>query len=295
MRLLKSKPRTGDAVFCEEPVPGEFATQADIPDGPDDSTFPVRSSSMSSYFWISGKLPAWTIQVSANITGVDRKMRVNGRIRSWNDQKGFGFIEPGDSGKQVFIHVSAFSNRNRKPTTGDLVTYALSTDGHGRPCAVKATLPGDILPKRAERSGKALAVFGAILFLCVIGISVAASKLPPVILGFYLVASLITFIIYAMDKSAAKRGARRIPESTLHWLSLIGGWPGGLIAQQTLRHKSKKQSFRSVFCITVVLNVCALAWMFTPEGLGIVKSWIGDGQSLNGSEQRATIEWAEPR
>jgi len=216
-------------------------------------------------------------------------------MRSWNDQKGFGFIEPDDSGKQVFVHISAFSNRNRKPSTGDLVTYALSTDGQGRPCAVKAILPGDILPKRAKRSGKALAVFGAILFLFVIGISAVLSKLPLGILGLYLVASLITFIIYAMDKSAAKLGTRRIPENTLHWLSLIGGWPGGLIAQQTLRHKSKKQSFRTVFWITVVLNVCALAWMFTPEGLGIVQSWIGDGQSLTGSGQPATIEWAEPR
>ena len=222
-------------------------------------------------------------------------MRVKGRIRSWNDQKGFGFIEPDESGKQVFIHISAFSNRNRKPATGELVTYALATDGQGRPCAVKATLPGDILPKRAKGIGKALAVIGAILFLCVIGVSVAASKLPPAILGLYLVASLITFIMYAVDKSAAKRGARRTPESTLHWLSLIGGWPGGVIAQQTLRHKSKKKSFRTVFWMTVVLNVCALFWMFTPEGLEMVQSWIGGGHSVSGPGQPATIEWAAPR
>lgn len=222
-------------------------------------------------------------------------MRVKGRIRSWNDQKGFGFIEPDHSSKQVFIHVSAFSNRHRKPTTGELVTYALSTDREGRPCAARATLPGDTLPKRAKRSGKALAVFGAILFLCVIGISVVASKLPPVILGLYLIASFITFKKYAMDKSAAKRGARRTPESTLHWLSLIGGWPGGLIAQQTLRHKSKKQSFRSVFWITVVLNVGLLIWIFIPGGLGIVQSWIGGGHSVSGPGKPATIEWAEPR
>jgi len=98
--------------------------------------------------------------------------------------------------------------------------------------------------------------------------------------------------MYAVDKSAAKRGARRTSENTLHWLSFIGGWPGGLIAQQTLRHKSKKRSFRLVFWMTVVLNLGAFVWMFTPEGLDLVQSWIGGGHSVIGSVQPATIEWA---
>ena len=42
---------------------------------------------------------------------------------------------------------------------------------------------------------------------------------------------------------------------TLHGLSLIGGWPGALIAQQVLRHKSRKEEFRFVFWLTVVINV----------------------------------------
>lgn len=75
-----------------------------------------------------------------------------------------------------------------------------------------------------------------------------------------MVLSLLTFIIYALDKSAAKNGAWRAEESTLHLLSLAGGWPGALIAQQKLRHKSKKQSFRSVFWVTVLLNCGAFAW-----------------------------------
>jgi uncharacterized membrane protein YsdA (DUF1294 family)/cold shock CspA family protein len=222
-------------------------------------------------------------------------MRAKGRIRSWNDQKGFGFIDPGDGGNQVFIHISAFSNRNRKPKYGDTVTYELSTDKQSRPCAVRAVLPGDTLPRRAKGTSRGLAVISTVLFLCVIGVSVARSKLPSVILGLYLIASLITFMMYALDKSAAKRGAWRTPESTLHWLSFIGGWPGALIAQQTLRHKSKKHSFRTIFWITVVLNLGALIWMFTPVGFGTVQSWIADGQSLIGAGQRATIEWAEPR
>jgi len=72
--------------------------------------------------------------------------------------------------------------------------------------------------------------------------------------------------VYALDKSAAKKGAWRTQESTLHLLSLAGGWPGALIAQQKLRHKSKKQSFRFVFWVTVIMNCSAFFWLFTPTG-----------------------------
>ncbi len=77
----------------------------------------------------------------------------------------------------------------------------------------------------------------------------------------YVLISLLTFVLYAQDKAAAQTGTWRTPESTLHLLSLLGGWPGALIAQQILRHKSKKQSFRRVFWVTVVLNLAALVWM----------------------------------
>ncbi len=71
----------------------------------------------------------------------------------------------------------------------------------------------------------------------------------------YVGASGVCFLAYALDKSAARRGARRTPESTLLMLGLLGGWPGGLLAQQLLRHKSNKASFRAAFWGTVMLNV----------------------------------------
>lgn len=74
------------------------------------------------------------------------------------------------------------------------------------------------------------------------------------IIGFYLVLSVITFVLYAVDKKAAMQGKWRISERTLHLFALIGGWPGALLAQKLLRHKSKKRSFQLVFWGTVVLN-----------------------------------------
>lgn len=79
------------------------------------------------------------------------------------------------------------------------------------------------------------------------------------LIATYLALSLIAFAAYARDKSAARRGARRTAERTLHGLALLGGWPGAWLAQRVLRHKSAKASFQAVFWLTVALNVGALA------------------------------------
>ena len=81
------------------------------------------------------------------------------------------------------------------------------------------------------------------------------------IIAYYLIASGVTFVVYAVDKSAAQRGRRRVPEQTLHFLAVIGGWPGALAAQQWLRHKSRKPSFLLAFWLTVVANCAVLAWI----------------------------------
>jgi uncharacterized membrane protein YsdA (DUF1294 family) len=80
----------------------------------------------------------------------------------------------------------------------------------------------------------------------------------------YLGASALTFVAYALDKSAAQRGAWRIAEKNLHLLALAGGWPGALLAQQWLRHKSVKADFRAVFWATVVLNVALFVVLASP-------------------------------
>ncbi|MGB7328361.1 MAG: DUF1294 domain-containing protein [Rubripirellula sp.] len=79
-----------------------------------------------------------------------------------------------------------------------------------------------------------------------------------------LVASLVTAWLYARDKRAAGRKDRRTPEKTLLIWSLVGGWPGGLIASRLLRHKTYKLSYRIPFVACVIVNVAAtvgLIWL----------------------------------
>ena len=95
------------------------------------------------------------------------------------------------------------------------------------------------------------------------------------ILVFYALASAVTFIAYLLDKSAARNGQWRTRESTLHLLALIGGWPGALVAQKQLRHKSSKASFLAVFWLTVLLNCGALGLLMTPAGSKALKTLLG--------------------
>lgn len=80
---------------------------------------------------------------------------------------------------------------------------------------------------------------------------------PPWVGAGYLVLSLLSFAAYARDKSAARSGRWRTRESTLHLLALLGGWPGALLAQRHLNHKSAKPGFLALYWLTVLLN-CAL-------------------------------------
>jgi uncharacterized membrane protein YsdA (DUF1294 family) len=77
------------------------------------------------------------------------------------------------------------------------------------------------------------------------------------IMSVYLAMSVVTFCVYAADKSAAISNSWRISEKTLLGLGLACGWPGGFIAQRLLKHKSNKKQFLAWFWFSVVLNVTA--------------------------------------
>lgn len=79
----------------------------------------------------------------------------------------------------------------------------------------------------------------------------------------YTVISSLAFVAYAIDKAAASSNRWRIPESTLHVLGLLGGWPGALLAQTLLRHKSVKREFRMFFWMIVAINLLVLGWLLS--------------------------------
>lgn len=84
------------------------------------------------------------------------------------------------------------------------------------------------------------------------------------LLVYYPVVSVVTFFTYLKDKRSAQQDRWRTPESSLHFLALIGGWPGAALAQSFLRHKSRKQSFRTIYWLTVIIHCAVVGWILYP-------------------------------
>lgn len=80
-----------------------------------------------------------------------------------------------------------------------------------------------------------------------------------VVLALYLLMSIICFLVYWLDKQRSLKDEWRIPESTLHVLEFLGGWPGAFIAQHTLQHKNRKRLYQLVFGLIVFVH--ALLWV----------------------------------
>ena len=222
-------------------------------------------------------------------------MEHTGHIARWDDTRGFGFIRSPDVPADVFFHARDFGG---VPVVGMAVRFELiHVGGKGpRAMAVKPTKapPHMAAPSRstpaapppvqarppsqparrhtpaqrqpghaAAPAGQALAIMLMLLWLGLLGWGVLGQRLPLWLLGAAAALNLVTFMAYAMDKSAAQSGSWRISEQQLHLLALLGGWPAAWWAQQWLRHKSRKAEFRTVYWATVLLHCAALALLLT--------------------------------
>lgn len=79
-----------------------------------------------------------------------------GKLKRWNDDKGFGFVSSGGREKDVFIHISALRWMERRPIVGDIITYQVHMDNDGRKRAVNAKIEGaaEIKPKAVQKKLK---------------------------------------------------------------------------------------------------------------------------------------------
>jgi cold shock CspA family protein len=63
-------------------------------------------------------------------------MRLTGTLRSWKDDRGFGFIAPTHGGAELFVHISALPRDGSRPAVGEKLTYELGRGKNGQPQAV---------------------------------------------------------------------------------------------------------------------------------------------------------------
>jgi uncharacterized membrane protein YsdA (DUF1294 family)/cold shock CspA family protein len=196
-------------------------------------------------------------------------MRFDGKLKSWNDERGFGFIEPLQGGQDIFVHINSFPSGTGRPTVGLPLTFEVELGPQGKKRAKSIQFPRTKRQANAPRTDSParwtlprLLVIPA--FLLIYWFVAKHWSVNGWVAVAYLVASLIAFVAYAIDKSAARNHRWRTSEATLHWFSLACGWPGALFAQQLLRHKSSKQAFVSTYWATVVVNVAAFVAVHTP-------------------------------
>lgn len=214
-------------------------------------------------------------------------MELRGTLRSWNDDKGFGFIRPEQGGGDVFVHISAMRG-DQRPEVGQTVLYLAGKDEQGRlraehmrseglsldrPAIRRKPRPAE--PRKAAPASKPtprknrrqpsgppiqalpfkLLVFVGLCVLPTLGaLHLLVSLQMPWLLLAYPLLSAVSFLQYWADKNSAQSGRWRTPENTLHITELLGGWPGALVAQQVFRHKTRKASFQAVFWLIVLLH-----------------------------------------
>lgn len=190
-----------------------------------------------------------------------------GILTAWDDTRGFGFITPASGGDRVFAHISSYEGRGR-PVVDRKVRFSITEDGQGRlrvgqfQYAGAAKIGASFAPVFWLAAAVVLVFFGLLAGLFHQG------YLPVSILAAYGGVSLVLFVMYWIDKRAAQRGAQRTAEKTLHLFELCCGWPGALLAQQALRHKTRKGSYQFVFWLAVLVNLGALGWLLVaPEAM----------------------------
>lgn len=223
----------------------------------------------------------------------DRPMKRQGQLVRWESARGFGFIRSPDISADVFVHLRDFSDRGLVPQVGMALQFEeIHVGGKGpRAVAVQAlgatmsrptqgtrsppsvqTAPrrqGGAAPQRRREATSASSPSSALPLLVLglgyatlLGYGVSVSRIPGIAVGVLALVNLLTFFVYGFDKHAAETGRWRTQESTLHLLSLIGGWPGAGCAQRVFRHKLRKPSFMTVYWATALAHIAALgAWV----------------------------------
>jgi cold shock CspA family protein len=105
-------------------------------------------------------------------------MQLTGILRSWNDDKGYGFIAPAHGGPELFAHISAFARDGTRPTVGETLSFELGRGANGKPQAVRVTRqavgkpashPRESKPKSSSGLGTLLRALVGLVLLVALG------------------------------------------------------------------------------------------------------------------------------
>jgi len=100
-------------------------------------------------------------------------LETKGVLKTWKDDRGFGFIKPDDGSDDIFIHISALKGFVRRPYRGDVIFYQVEESEDGKSKAVNARIEGVEVFKEEVSSNKVgivLSITVIIIFFTAIGL-----------------------------------------------------------------------------------------------------------------------------
>lgn len=72
--------------------------------------------------------------------------RIGGTLKTWNQDKGFGFIKPDNGGQDIFVHISDYPRRGGKPNIGEALSFDVTLNKDGKKKAINVQRPGEAAP-----------------------------------------------------------------------------------------------------------------------------------------------------
>ncbi len=179
----------------------------------------------------------------------------SGVVVSFDLRKGFGFIRSPEYREDVFVHVEEVDGRAPLKSGQRVQFVAKDTD---RGLRATRVVPGSVgLSPTMSAAGLLVAVL--------VAVTGGLHKVGLGWVGAYLGAiGTATWAAFAWDKRQAGLEGRRVPESVLLGLSLLGGSPAAAVAMFMLRHKTAKTSFKLKFACVIVAQVAAIGgwWLW---------------------------------
>lgn len=87
-------------------------------------------------------------------------------------------------------------------------------------------------------------------------------NLPNITTIYLLLANIVTFITYGIDKYKAKKGKWRISEATLLLMAICGGSIGAWLGMKTFHHKTKHKKFHIGIPIIIIMQIALAIWHY---------------------------------
>lgn len=105
-------------------------------------------------------------------------MRFTGKLKTWDEGRGFGFITPTDGGQDIFVHISELP-LGRTPIEGDLLSFEVALNPQGkkkavqvRPASMQATAkPGDAFTRARHRPAPTRSMFSRVVVVAMLGLA----------------------------------------------------------------------------------------------------------------------------